>query len=214
MTEIKVNDFKEALLHVCDLITENEPALSQLDSIVGDGDHGTGMYEGFSELRRILEEHEYEDLYKLMRESGITLIKTMGGASGVVFGTLFIGGQHALIDENGLFKKKADCSTMVDFFRGSAQAISKRGRVEANDRTMLDALLYALNAMEKYKGNDIREFFEAGWQGACEGADATKMMMSRKGRSKNFREKVLGYPDPGAVSVSIIFRGLYEGMRG
>lgn len=214
MTEIKVNDFKEALLHVCDLIMESEPTLTELDSIVGDGDHGAGMYDGFSELRHILVEHEYEDLYKLMRESGISLIKTMGGASGVVFGTLFIGGYHALIDENGLYKEKANCSTLMDFFRGSAQAISKRGRVEANDRTMLDALLYAVNAMEKYRGNDIREFFEAGWKGACEGADATKMMISHKGRSKNFREKVLGYPDPGAVSVSIIFRGLYEGTRG
>lgn len=212
MTEIKVENFSRALLRACELMRESEPYLTELDSIIGDGDHGTGMYDGFTELKLLLEQKKFENLYELTRESGIALIKAMGGASGVVFGTLFIGGHEALTDENGRHRVHADCAVMLDFFRRSAQAVSKRGRVSAEDRTMLDALLYAVAAMEKYGGSDVKALFEAGWKGACEGAEATKAMISRKGRSKNFREKVLGYPDPGAVSTSIIFRGLYEGL--
>ena len=98
------------------------------------------------------------------------------------------------------------------FFRSSAEAISRRGRAKANDRTMLDALLHAADAMEQCQTDDVVQLLKAGWEGACRGAEATKQMLPRLGRSKNFRTHVLGYPDPGAVSTSIIFQGLYEAV--
>ena len=93
-----------------------------------------------------------------------------------------------------------------------ADAISQRGRTKPNDRTMLDALLYAVDAMEQSPTGDIAELMKCAWEGACRGAEATSQMRPRLGRAKNFREQALGWPDPGAVSTSIIFRGLYEAI--
>ena len=107
-----------------------------------------------------------------------------------------------ILDANGLRR----------YFRRSAEAISLRGKARANDRTMLDALLWAADAMENCDTDDIAVLLKAGWDGACAGAEATKSMLPRLGRAKNFRFKALGYPDPGAVSTSIIFRGLYEAV--
>ena len=103
---------------------------------------------------------------------------------------------------------------MRRYFRRSAQAISQRGKAQRDDRTMLDALLWAADAMEASDTDDIAQLLKAGWDGACAGAEATKTMRPRLGRAKNFRDKALGYPDPGAVSTSIIFRGLYEAVSG
>jgi len=105
----------------------------------------------------------------------------------------------------------ADCDLLVITAR-HAEAISRRGRAKANDRTMLDALLHAADAMEQCQTDDVVQLLKAGWEGACRGAEATKQMLPRLGRSKNFRTHVLGYPDPGAVSTSIIFQGLYEAV--
>lgn len=213
MKHLTVEQFVAALDHVCDLIIAAEPELTALDNIVGDGDHGFGMYDGFTELKAVLNSGiTFETLRDLTRTTGMALVKSMGGASGVIFGTLFIGGHEALVDSNGNFLTQIDADGLRHFFRRSAQAISQRGKAQANDRTMLDALLWAADAMEATTTTDIPELLKAGWDGACAGVEATKTMKPRLGRAKNFRDKALGYPDPGAVSTSIIFRGLYEAV--
>lgn len=215
MKQLTVEQFAAALDHVCDLIIAAEPDLTALDNIVGDGDHGFGMYDGFTELKAVLHSDiHFETLRDLARTTGMALVKSMGGASGVIFGTLFIGGVDALIAPDGSFLTEVDAEGLRRYFRRSAEAISNRGKARANDRTMLDALLYAADAMEYCHTDDIAVLLKAGWGGACAGADATKQMRPRLGRAKNFRDKAIGYPDPGAVSTSIIFRGLYESVSG
>lgn len=210
MTEISTSMFAKALAHVCDLIIESEPMLTELDTRVGDGDHGFGMKDGFTELRSVLKESSFENFHQLTRTTGMALVKSMGGASGVIFGTMFIGGHDALVAADGSFMEAMDADTMRRYFRMGAEAIAHRGRTKPNDRTMLDALLYAVEAMEASDTDDIVTLLKCGWDGACRGAEATKVMRPRLGRSKNFRDQALGWPDPGAVSTSIIFRGLYE----
>ena len=212
MTEISTSMFAAALSHVCDLIIDSEPMLTELDTRVGDGDHGTGMKDGFTELRSVLKESSFENFHQLTRTTGMALVKSMGGASGVIFGTMFIGGHDALVAPDGTFMDAMDADTMRRYFRMGATAIAHRGRTKPNDRTMLDALLYAVDAMEASETDDIVELLKCGWEGACRGAEATKEMRPRLGRSKNFRDKALGWPDPGAVSTSIIFRGFYEAV--
>ena len=205
--------FTEALRHVCDLVIASEPMLTELDNIVGDGDHGDGMRDGFTELKAVLNSGiTFSNLHELTRTTGMALVKSMGGASGVIFGTLFIGGHDAVVGEDGTFLDSLDADGVRRFFRASAESISRRGRAKANDRTMLDALLHAVDAMEQCPEADVALLLKAGWEGACQGAEATKQMLPRLGRSKNFRTHVLGYPDPGAVSTSIIFQGLYEAV--
>lgn len=215
MKQLTVEQFAAALDHVCDLIIAAEPELTALDNIVGDGDHGFGMFDGFTELKAVLHSGiHFETLRDLTRTTGMALVKSMGGASGVIFGTLFIGGVDALVAPDGSFLTEVDADGLRKYFRRSAEAISNRGKAQANDRTMLDALLYAADAMEASTTDDVGKLLKAGWYGACTGAEATKEMRPRLGRAKNFRDKALGYPDPGAVSTSIIFRGLYEAVSG
>lgn len=215
MKHLTVEGFAAALSHVCDLIIAAEPELTRIDNIVGDGDHGFGMYDGFTELKKELAAgNQFETLRDLARYTGMVLVKSMGGASGVIFGTMFIGGVDALVGEDGNFLTEADAAALRRYFRKGAEAISHRGKARANDRTMLDALLYAADAMEGSDTDDIEELFKTAWEGACAGAEATKTMIPRLGRTKNFRDKALGWPDPGAVSTSIIFRGFYESVAG
>ena len=215
MKQVTVNQFRDALDHICDLIIAAEPELTRIDNIVGDGDHGFGMYDGFTELKKELAtDIQFETLRDLARYTGMVLVKSMGGASGVIFGTLFIGGVDAMTAPDGSFLTEVDADCLRRYFRMSAQAISNRGKARANDRTMLDALLWAADAMESTDTEDVAELLKAGWDGACAGAEATKNMIPRLGRTKNFRDKALGWPDPGAISTSIIFRGFYESFSG
>lgn len=214
MTEITTSAFAAALRHVCDLVIASEPELTELDTRVGDGDHGTGMKDGFTELKSVLGSTSFETFHDLTRTTGMSLVKSMGGASGVIFGTLFIGGHEALVAPDGSYLKTLDADGLRRYFRLSANAISQRGRTKPNDRTMLDALLYAVDAMECSETSDIAGLMKCAWEGACRGAEATSQMHPRLGRAKNFRDQALGWPDPGAVSTSIIFRGLYEAIAG
>ena len=215
MKQLTVEQFAAALDHVCDLIIAAEPELTALDNIVGDGDHGFGMRDGFTELKAVLGSGiTFPNFHELTRTTGMALVKSMGGASGVIFGTLFIGGVETLVAPDGSFLTEVDANGLRRYFRRGAEAISHRGKAQANDRTMLDALLWAADAMEATDTQDVAELLKAGWDGACAGAEATKNLRPRLGRAKNFRDKALGYPDPGAVSTSIIFRGLYEAVSG
>lgn len=214
MKELTTQVLQNALLHTCQLIIDSEPMLTELDTTIGDGDHGIGMKDGFSELQMVLHQKQYQSLYELTWEAGVTLVKAMGGASGVIFGTMFIGGHEALVAADGSHPDRVDADGLRQFCKLSAQRIAQRGRTKANDRTMLDALLYAVDAMEQSDTDDVVELLRCAWEGACRGVEATKEMVPRLGRAKNFRDRVLGYPDPGAVSTSIIFRGLYESVAG
>ncbi len=210
MQTIVVDQLQAALIAAGKLIVKNEPLLTEIDSIIGDGDHGTGMETGFSALQEVLSANQYEDIYSLMRDAGITLVKTMGGASGVIFGTLLIAGHDCV---RGL--REMDADGLIAYFDAGAVSIAKRGRTSPGDKTMLDALLPAIDAMRQMrtKTADIGLLFQAAYEGALQGVEATKAMLPRKGRSKNFREKALGLPDPGAVSVSLILKGMSESVN-
>lgn len=207
MEQITTRQMRDALIHAAVLIVEQEPYLTEIDTIIGDGDHGEGMKSGFGALQEVLGKTEYETVYELFRSAGLELLRVMGGASGVIFGTLFIGGREAVRD-----KASVTADDLIVFFRTGCEAIMKRGRSNVGDKTMLDALSPAITAMERRREEtaDVKEVLKAAAQGAKEGADASANLMPKKGRAKNFREKGVGYPDPGAVSTSILFSGISD----
>lgn len=209
MEYLSVNQLQNALQDVAKEIVASEKTLTEIDTIIGDGDHGIGMKDGFSALQKTLADHKYTDVYELMRESGITLLRSMGGASGVIFGTLFTGGHEVVRG-----KKEISAGELIDFLEQGAKAIMKRGRSGPGDKTMLDALLPAIESMkaENSGTQDILLVLHAAATGAEQGVKNSEGMLPKTGRSKNFREEALGYPDPGAVSVSIIFRSLYSSV--
>ncbi|MDO4632533.1 MAG: dihydroxyacetone kinase subunit DhaL [Eubacteriales bacterium] len=207
MEKMTTAKLQNALVSVCDAIIQAEPMLTELDTVIGDGDHGIGMRIGFSALKKMLLEKNFEFPYDLLHESGMTLIRVMGGTSGVIFGTLFIGGLNEINGKRELtledFSAYIDCGT---------KAIEKRGRVKRGDKTMYDALVEADEAL--LASAAAKEEFTAALKAASDaakaGAEKTKNMISRMGRSKNFREKTIGHPDSGAVSVTIMFEAFAE----
>lgn len=190
-------------------IVAAEPELTRIDMKIGDGDHGIGMKTGFGALEKELRAGRYADPCELFHACGLCLVKRMGGSSGVLFGTLLIGGLEAI---RGL--QALDGRAMCAFLCGGIDAVIRRGRAKAGDKTMVDALLPARARMEArlMETGDIREILQAAEAGALEGVEATRAMLPRLGRSKNFREEALGWPDPGAVSVSILFGGMHRGL--
>ena len=207
MNTITTTQLQEALLHVCDVIIDAEGMLTELDTIIGDGDHGIGMKTGFSALRTLLQGERFTDTFTLLKESGLMLIKVMGGTSGVIFGTMFIGGLSAVKDKDPITVQ--DFAQYIDL---GTKAISVRGKVDRGAKTMYDALAEARDSMLKAAAEnaDVHAFFLAGAEGAERGAEATKPMQSRMGRSRNFRDRTVGHTDSGAVSTSLIFRALSD----
>ena len=165
------------------------------------------MKTGFSALRTLLQGEQFTDTFTLLKESGLMLIKVMGGTSGVIFGTMFIGGLSAVEDKDPITVQ--DFAEYIDL---GTKAISVRGKVDRGAKTMYDALAEARDSLLKAaeENADVHAFFLAGAEGAERGAEATKPMQSRMGRSKNFRDRTVGHPDSGAVSTSLIFRALSD----
>lgn len=210
MKNIHVKELRHIMIHVADEIIRNEPYLTEVDTIIGDGDHGTGMKRGFTAVKNmLLESPEFETVSSLFKAIGIELVKTMGGASGVIFGTMFIGGLSKLGETDVVSLEE-----LALYFAEGEAAIERRGKAKAGQKTMLDALIPAVKSLLRSAENneDIEIAFGKAYEEASKGVEASKAMKSRVGRSKNFQEATIGLPDPGAISTSIIFKAIYEGL--
>ncbi|MCI6699671.1 MAG: dihydroxyacetone kinase subunit L [Lachnospiraceae bacterium] len=207
-TRLTVGQFQKMYIASAAAIMESEGLLTKIDRVIGDGDHGVGMHRGFQAVHYNLTHNEYRCVDDLCYNVSIELIRTMGGASGVIFGTMFMGGLSSLPHES-----EVSAVPLSDYFMKGENAIEKRGKGHPGQKTMLDALYPACSMMKQYTeagGMDIEILFEKGAEGARDGAEESKNFLSRKGRSKNFREKTIGLPDPGAVSTSIIFKAFCD----
>ncbi|MFV0361548.1 MAG: dihydroxyacetone kinase subunit DhaL [Suipraeoptans sp.] len=191
-------------------IIEQEAYLTEIDSVIGDGDHGIGMKRGWMAVHKLLLSKEYEYTDDLCYDVGLELLKTMGGASGVIFGTMFVGGIKKLPHEN-----RVNTNMLYEYFCEGEKAIEHRGKAKVGYKTMLDALWPACKAMEEAidESDDILNFFQKAYFAAKKGADESKKNVSRTGRSKNFRDKTIGLSDPGAISTSFIFKSFYETIK-
>lgn len=209
---IDVHVFKQMLLNACDEIVKNEPYLTEIDTIIGDGDHGFGMKQGFSKLKVLLLSNDYKTIYELLKDSGINIVKTMGGASGVIFGTMFIGG----ISNLDPLSRTIGTKEFANFFDDGKNAIEKRGKAKEGQKTMLDALVPAVNAMKEVSNGsncNFKNLLSICYENALIGVENSKNIESKVGRSKNFGNTTLGIPDPGAVSTSLIFKAFYKTIK-
>lgn len=207
MKRLNTRKLKKMIENAAKLIVANEPYLTEIDTIIGDGDHGIGMKRGFTALYQMLEKQEFHELDTLCKAVGMELVKSMGGASGVIFGTMFIGGLSKLPHEN-----TCSLSQIAEYFEEGEKAIEHRGKARAGQKTMLDALIPVVESFKRSACMDeeMEGAFLRAYNAALDGVKASKSMESGIGRSKNFREATIGLPDPGAVSTSLIFKAFYE----
>lgn len=198
---------RDMFLYVAEAIMRNEDYLTEIDNKIGDGDHGIGMAIGFKGVKKELTGKEYQYVNEVFHSIGMTMLCVMGGASGVLFGTVFVSGIVGY--------KNKETFSLEDFgqvFVKSLEMLKKRGKAQIGDKTMIDALepaSYALSEAAE-RGYDIKEGFAYAASEARRGMEFTKTCRARFGRAKYYGDDAIGLQDAGATSVSIIFTAMAE----
>jgi len=200
-----LEETKAMLLSVADAIIAAEPTLTDADRALGDGDHGLGMQRGFTALKEQLNSPNIENLAELFGQAGDALITTMGGASGVIFGSLFMAGRSTMKDAR-YFGSHELCHLL----EGSLQTVMQRGGAKPGDKTMIDALAPAAKSAREHINNSLVVSLIAAAQAAEEGKEHSKSLLATTGRAKNLGKKCLGLPDAGAISVAIILAAMRD----
>jgi dihydroxyacetone kinase phosphoprotein-dependent L subunit len=204
---LTAGDFQKMFINVAQQMIDAEEYLTVIDKKIGDGDHGTSMSLGFKEVQKELLTKEFAHINEVFQCVGMTLLDTMGGASGVLFGTVFISGIVGLdtlaeIDLNGI----------AGIFQRSLAALKKRGKAQIGDKTMVDAFEPATQALLEAAGNgdSLREGLNGAAKQAEAGKEYTKQCVAKFGRAKSFGQAAIGLEDAGAVSVWIIFKSMAQ----
>lgn len=187
-------------------VDKRKDHLTQLDSAIGDADHGTNMHRGFSAAVTALTDYEPDTVGAVLVKTGTTLISTVGGASGPLYGGAFRAIGKALDTPT------ADPQQVAAALAAGLASIEKLGAAAPGDKTMIDAYAPALAAFQQQAdaGADLAAAAEAAADAAEEGMRATTPMQARKGRASYLGARSIGHQDPGATSTALVFRALAE----
>ena len=182
---------------------DNRDRLTELDSAIGDADHGTNMDRGFTAVAAELADKPPADLRGVFQAVATVLIRTVGGAAGPLYGTFFLRAAARCQSSTGL-----DAGTLADVFGAGVEGVRQRGKAAAGDKTMLDAWLPALEAMRQAAGEgaDIPGMLERAVAAAEAGMLATVPMQARKGRASYLGPRSIGHQDPGATSSYLLLK--------
>jgi len=191
-------------------VRRNHEMLSKLDSFGGDGDHGTTMLRAMGIVEKVIETPNSGDPKSLLNDIGWGILGVDGGATGPLFGTFFMGMSEAATGQGPV-----DAGALASMFESGLAAVQKRTPARVGDKTMIDALVPAVQAMRSAAdaGADLLTGLERAVEAAEQGAASTKDLQARFGRARNIGARSVGSPDPGAASVALIFRGFVEGVR-
>jgi len=181
---------------------KEEQRLGDLDAAIGDGDHGANMRRGFDAVVKKLDGAEPADLGALFKTVGMTLLSTVGGASGPLYGGFFLD-----FGKRGAGSPEWDAPALAEALAGGLADIQKRGKAEAGDKTMVDALLPAVAAL-RAGGNDLAAATRAAAAAARDAATKTAPLLARKGRASYLGERSIGHEDPGANSLALLLETL------
>lgn len=210
LDELSAEDARNMLLYIADKIIAKKPYLTEIDSAIGDGDHGIGMAGGMQKAKKkLIKMGEASDAYEVFAAAGKAMLLSMGGASGVIFGSLYLAGATDM-DPKAVLTPE-DLAKME---RKSLKAIQERGKAEVGDKTMVDALSPAVDALEVNADKGLLEMLKAAEEAAKQGVENTKQCMAKFGRAKSLMERAIGYQDAGATSVWLIFQGMREFVEG
>ena len=191
------------------LVTENRSYLTELDSAIGDADHGSNMARGMAavmEKTAAAPSAAVDELFKLV---GMTLVTSVGGASGPLYGTFFLrfGTTAGAVTE-------LDSAGLAAALRAGLGGIVARGKAELGDKTMFDAMSPAVDAFdaEIAAGADLAASAAGAAAAAAAGRDATEPLVARKGRASYLGDRSAGHLDPGATSTAFLFQALAEAL--
>jgi dihydroxyacetone kinase-like protein len=188
-----------------DAIEREKTYLTELDAPIGDSDHGVNMARGFAAVRGKLPSLQRRDVGALLKEIGMVLLATIGGASGPLYGTLFMEAGKRSMGAEAL-----DLAGVTSCLEAGLEGIKRRGKAAAGDKTMIDALEPAVAALKAAGGAPLKDALARAAEAAQGGAIATTPLVARKGRASYLGERSAGHQDPGATSCSILLQCLAE----
>jgi dihydroxyacetone kinase-like protein len=207
--QLGLPETKAMLIHVAEGMIASQDRLTQADKAIGDGDHGVGMSRGFNAVRENLPDQDFSSVGELLKTTGMTLLTSIGGAAGAVFGTLFMGGSVNLGEQTGF-----DAGALATFLDDGLQAVEGRGKAVPGDKTMVDALAPAAAAARERRSAPLEESLAGVVDAARLGMEATSDMVAKLGKAKTLGERSLGHPDPGAISIYLILNFMYQSVVG
>ncbi|MBM3705208.1 MAG: dihydroxyacetone kinase subunit L [Actinobacteria bacterium] len=211
MEKLNLEDFKRIIFHINETLQENKLFLSQLDSVIGDGDHGVSISKGFLNAVSKIEEQNPGNISDLLKLTGNSIALIIGGVTGPVFGMLFSEMGRAIAAD----KESVDIKDLYLMLSKALEKIMEVGGAKPGEKTMIDALYPAVRALKGAMENELplKYGFSEVFAAAKEGAESTKDMVATKGRARYAGERSLGYEDAGANTVYLILKAMYEAIK-
>jgi phosphoenolpyruvate---glycerone phosphotransferase subunit DhaL len=188
-------------------MAEHREELVRLDTAIGDGDHGTNMDRGMRKAVEKLNSDELPDAGAVLKSAAMALVSSVGGAAGPLYGTLFLQMGGALAGQ-----EEVDLPTYAAAWRKGLEGVQMRGKAEAGDKTMVDALIPGIEALES--ASDLDSGLEAAAEAAERGMQATIPLVARKGRASYLGERSKDHQDPGATSTYYLYKSAAEALSG
>ncbi len=190
-------------------LEENKEILNQLDAAIGDAEHGINMDRGFQKVISQLSSSADKDIEGIFKSTGMSLISSVGGASGQLYGSFFLKAAAAAPG-----KQELDESELLAVLRAGLKGVIDRGKAQQGDKTMIDALIPSVEAFGNVirKGNSMAEALEQAVTAAEKGMEDTISMVARRGRASYLGERSIGHQDPGATSMYLILKALYDSI--
>ena len=193
-----LDELKSWLSEFARLVAEHRDELTELDAAIGDADHGTNMDRG---MTAVVENLDGDTIGAVCKQAGMTLVRTVGGASGPLYGTFWLRFGVAAGEVTSL-----SAAGLAAAMRAGLDGVVARGKAEHDDKTMFDALAPAVEVIET--GGTLQAAADA----ADKGRDATIEMLARKGRASYHGERSVGHQDPGATSAALLIRAAASAM--
>lgn len=189
------------------VFAENEQYLTELDSPIGDADHGANMTRGFQRVAQKIPSYADQPIHGILRDVGMTLITTIGGSSGPLYGTFFLDASIATHGRTAL-----SLGLVSAMFERGLLGVARMGHASLQDKTMIDTLTPAVEALKAaaIEQGDLSAALYCAVIAAEQGMKATVPLQARKGRASYLRERSIGHQDPGATSTYLLIKVAYD----
>jgi dihydroxyacetone kinase-like protein len=207
METLTTDTFVKMIGIAIDTVVQNEKYFSELDANIGDGDFGASLAAGFRKIEESLDTLDRDSIGSFLRGCGMIIMGACGGVTGPLWGNAFREAGKYAKDKQAL-----ELSGYLEMLEKVTARIEKEGGARQGDKTLLDALIPAVESMRKSAadGRSVKQAFAAASDAAAAGAEATKKIPAKKGRASYLGERTIGFPDAGAVAVSRIFEAIAQ----
>lgn len=204
MTQLTIDTFKAMLGNALVRIKEREDEFSKLDAVIGDGDHGQAIVTAMTVI--VAASEKGKEFKSMLNDMGFDLMLQVSGSTSTLIGAFFLGMSDCAAGT------ELDAAGVKKMFAGGLANVQKQTKAQKGDKTMMDALVPAVDAMQAVTSDDIKEVLTAGAEAAQAGALATVEMKANFGRARNYGERSIGYADSGATSWACMFTAFAEAL--